>query len=92
MNLNILKLNFLPDMLEMLIISCSTSSSLLLRQRLRRKDGWVLGKSSGLNVGLEVSLLISSELWLSKSEPFKAETGAEEMCGLHCSSVSAGTG
>ena len=53
----------------------------------------MLGKGTGLKVGLEVvSLSISSELWSSKSEPFKAETGAEEMCGLHFSSTSAGTG
>ena len=79
-------------MLEMLMISCSTSSSLLLRRSLCREDGWVLGKGIGLNVGLEVSLSISSELWLSKSEPFEAETGTAEMRGLHCSRISAGTG
>ena len=77
----------------MLIMSCSTSSSLLLWRSLHCKDGWVLGKGTGLKVGLEVvSLSISSELWSSKSEPFKAETGAEEMRGLHFSSTSAGTG
>ena len=76
----------------MLMMSCSTSSSLLLRRGLRCKDGWVLGKGTGLNVGLEVSLSISSELWSLKSEPFKAETGTAEMRGLHCSSISAGTG
>ena len=40
-------------MLEMLIISCSTSSSVLSQQH--HKDRWVLGKGTVLNVGLGVS-------------------------------------
>ena len=78
-------------MLEMLMMSRSTSSSLPLQQCWSHKDGWVLGKDTGLNVGPEV-LSISSELWSSKLEPFKAEAGTEEMCGLHFLSTSAGTG
>lgn len=76
------------------MMSCSTSSSLLLRRCRGRKDGWVLGKGTGtgLNVGLEVSLSTSSELWSSKSEPSKAANGTEEICGLHSMSVSSGTG
>ena len=46
----------------------------------------------GLNVGLDVSLSISSELWSPKSVPSKAEDGTEEMRGLHSMSISAGTG
>lgn len=74
------------------MMSCSTSSSLLLRRRLRRKDGWVLGKATGLNLGLEVSMSISSELWSPKSVPSKVENGTEETCGLQSLSISAGTG
>ena len=74
------------------MMSCSTSSSLLLCQSLRRKDGWVLGKGMGLNVGLDVLLSISSELLSPESVPSKAENGTEEMRGLHSWSISAGTG
>jgi hypothetical protein len=73
------------------MMSCSTSSSLLLRRFRGRKDGWVAGKGTELYVGLEV-LSISSELWLPKSEPSKALAGTEEMRGLHFSSTSSGTG
>ena len=87
------KLKFLPDLLEMLITSCSTSSSLLLKRRLED-----LGKGTGLNVGLDSGSLpasVSSMLWSSASlaEPlFEAETWSEEMRGLHFMSVAAGTG
>ena len=92
------KLDFLPDLLEMLITSCSTSSSLPLKRRLED-----LGKGTGLNDGLDSGSLpslpvsVSSKLWLSASEPLfnpEVETWSEleEMCGLHFMSVAAGTG
>ena len=80
------QIDLLPEILEILIISCSTSSSLLLRRR--PKEGWVLGKGTGL----EVSLSVSSKLWSSISEPLlTVGTVCEETHGRHLLSVAPGT-
>jgi hypothetical protein len=76
---------FVPDILEMLMTSCSTSSLLFLR---RRKDRLVLGKGTGLNDGLEILEPVSSELWSSISEAWCEA----EMAGLQVLSVALGTG
>jgi len=77
---------FLPDMLEMLIISCSTSSSLLSWRC--HKDHWLLGKGTVLNVGLGVLLSESSTF----ESLFMVGSWANEIHGFHSRSVAAGTG
>ena len=74
-------INYLPEILNILTISCSTSSSLLSRWR----RGWESGNGAGPEIGLEVSSSTSSMLpsESSSTEPWLERGFCEAILGRH---------